>query len=180
PTGACEWLRHRATSKGIPILYAARHTGHLRPWVSYLPTGRMSRSSVDAYHGAADVAALEVGRKRLGQLIEADSAGDDPPEVTRLQVGGNALPHRQAPLAPRRRRVDAEQGHPAQDERHHRGLELRARGQPDAGNVAPEVHGAREPGERLAPEVVDRAAEAGGLERAGAPVDGLPVEHFSR
>ena len=50
-------------------------------------------------------------------------------------------------------------------------LQVGAAREPDARDVAPEVHGAREPGEELAPDVVDRAGPERLLERAGAQVD---------
>src|SRR5579863_3551209 len=107
--------------------------------------------STDAYHGAPGDAPGDVGRKGLRQLREVDGAGDDARELPGLQVRRDALPHGEAPFAAGGRGVDAEQRHAAQDEGHHRGLELGARGEPDAGDVAPEIHGAREPGEDLAP-----------------------------
>src|SRR4029077_12466585 len=136
--------------------------------------------SGDAHHGAAGDSTFEVSGKRAGQLIEGDGARDDAPEVPASQVGGDALPDRQPHLAPRRGGVDAEEGYAAQDERHHGRLELRAARHADAGDVAPEVHGAREPGEYLAAHIVDRAGEAGILQGTGAEVEILACEPLRR
>src|SRR5262249_5637124 len=100
-----------------------------------------------------------------GQLSEGNGAGDDALEMPRAQVAGDALPHGEAHVAPRRRGVDAEQRNPAQDEGHHRGGELSPGGETDTGDVPPEVDRAREPAEGLATEIVDRATEAHILER---------------
>src|SRR5215472_13254826 len=127
--------------------------------------------STDAHHRAAGDAAGDVIGEGRRQLLEGDGACHDTLEVPWPQVGGDALPDRQAPLAPRGRGVDAEQRHTAQDEGHHGGRERGARGEADAGNVAPEIHRTRQPGEGIAPEVVDGAAEARVLERPRAKIE---------
>src|ERR1700686_630462 len=132
--------------------------------------------SGDAHHGAAGDSAFEVSGKRAGQLIEGDGARDDPLEVPGSQVRGDALPDRQPRLALRRGGVDAKEGYAAQDERHHGRLELRAARHADAGDVAPEVHGAREPGEHLPAHTVDGAGEADILQGPGAEVEVLARE----
>src|SRR5204863_3817029 len=129
-----------------------------------------------AHHGAPGDLAFEVGGKSARKLIEINGAGDDAREVPGAQVGRDAPPHRQSPLAPGGRGVDADQRHAAQDEGHDGGLELRPAGEADARDVAPEVHGPGEPREDIAPHVVDGPAEAGGLERPGAEVYLLPGE----
>src|SRR5262245_54951102 len=110
------------------------------------------------------------------QLVEGDRPRDELVEMLRLQVRREPLPDMQADVAWHRRRVDAEQAHAAQDERHHRRLELVARSEADAHDVAPVVDRAREPGEDLAADVVDRAAPERGFERALAEVDLLAAQ----
>src|SRR5437899_2554401 len=129
-----------------------------------------------AHHGAPGDLAFEVAGKRARKVTEISGGRDDARKVTGPEVRGDALPHREPPLAARRRGVDAEERHPAQDEGHHGGLELRPAGEADARDVAPEVHGPGEPREDIAPHVVDGPAEAGGLERPGAEAGVLPGE----
>ena len=52
--------------------------------------------------------------------------------------------------------------------------------EPDARDVAPEVHGAREPGEHVAAEVVDGAGPKRFFQRALAEVELLPEQHAAR
>src|ERR1700732_1043753 len=77
------------------------------------------------------------------------------------------------PPAPRRGGVDAEEGHAAQDEGHHGGLEFSAPRHADAGDVAPEVHAAREPAEHLPAQIVDGDSEADVLQGPGAEFEVL-------
>src|SRR6516165_11418465 len=145
----------------------------------YLPAGRLC-ASADAHDRAAGDAAGDVVGERRRQVLEGDGAGHDALEVPWPQVGCDALPHRQAPFAPRRRGVDAEQRYAAQDEGHHGGGERRTRGEADAGDVAPEVDRAREPREGLAAEVVDGAAEARVLEWPRAEIEIFAQQHLAR
>ena len=95
------------------------------------------------------------------------------------QIGGDAAPDLEPLRAPRGRGIDAEQVHAAQDERHDRGLELRAAREPDAGDVAPEIHLAREPREHLAADVVDGARVTRGLERPAAELQVAAQHHLA-
>src|ERR1700683_4495822 len=157
------------------ILYGRRGGG---PAVrsSVLPAGRMLG---DAYHRTPRHAALQIGGKRLRQLVKGDGARDDALKMAGLEVGRDALPHRKAPLTPRGRGVDPDERNAAQDEGHHRGLQLRTCSQTDAGDASPEIHRACEPGERLAAEIVDGAAETHGLQRPRAELDVLAGEHLA-
>src|SRR5207244_4558668 len=84
-----------------------------------------------AHHGAPGDLAFEVGGKSARKLIEINGAGDDAREVPGAQVGRDAPPHRQSPLAAGGGGVDADQRHAAQDEGHDGGLELRPAGEAD-------------------------------------------------
>src|SRR5262245_27587671 len=116
--------------------------------------------------------AVEGGR----QLVQGDRPRDELVEVPRPQVRREALPDVESHVARHRGGVHSEQAHAAQDERHDRRLELVARSEADAHDIAPVVHGAREPGEDLAADVVDRPAPERGLERALAEVDLLAAQ----
>src|SRR5688572_7480445 len=116
---------------------------------------RSLRVRADPHHGTAGYLAVDVSLERTRQLPEFDGARRDPVEVSRRQVAGDAVPDLEPLGALRRGRVDAEQIHAAQDERQHRGLECYTAGEPDAGDVSPEIHVARETGQQFAAHVVD-------------------------
>src|ERR1700741_1540285 len=100
---------------------------------------RSLRPRADSHHGAAGHLALDVRRKRRGQLGEWNRAARDAREVAWRAVAGDPAPHLEPIRARRCRRVDAEQVHAAQDERHDRRLEHRAAREPDACDVPPEI-----------------------------------------
>src|SRR5262245_42756561 len=93
-------------------------------------------TSTDLHHRAPGDRTFDVRLERLRQLVETESARDDGVQVTRLQVARETLPDRETQRPRRINGVDAEQIHTAQDERHHRALQLRTRGETDAGDVA--------------------------------------------
>ena len=111
---------------------------------------------------------------------EIDHPRRDPVELRRSEIRADALPDLEPRGAWCRDRVDPEQRNPAQDEWHDRGLELGAAGEPDARDVPPEVDGAREPGEELAADVVDRAGPLCLFERARPGIDLRAIEHARR
>src|SRR5688572_21263112 len=94
--------------------------------------------------------ALEVAR----QVVERNDAGDLV-QVSRLQVRGEPAPHLPPQRHGRVARVDADETHPAQNERQHRGLELDAARVAVSGNEPVRLHGARQPGELLAAHGVE-------------------------
>src|ERR1700733_15319851 len=75
------------------ILYGRRGGG---PAVrsSVLPAGRMLG---DAYHRTSRNAPLQIGGKRLRQLVKGDGARDDALKMAGLEVGRDALPQHKAP-----------------------------------------------------------------------------------
>ena len=89
-------------------------------------------------------------------------------------------PDREAQVVRGRRGIDAEEIHAAQDERHDRGLKLRAAGEPNARNIAAKAHRACQPRESPAADVVDGAGELRRLERLRAVVDLLAQQHARR
>src|SRR2546425_11743155 len=86
-------------------------------------------------------------------------------EERRLEIRGKALPHHVADVLRALARVDAEQARAAQDERHHRGIESRARRKADGGDDAIVLHGARHPRQHLAAKIVHRAGPGRLVER---------------
>src|SRR6185369_16503813 len=128
-------------------------------------------TSTDLDHRAPGDRTFDVRLERLRQLVETESARDDCVQVTRLQVARDTLPDRETQRSGRVDRVDAEQIHATQDERHDRAFQLRARCEADAGDVAPEVGGSRQPGEHVAAEIVDRAAPLCFFERPRAEIE---------
>src|SRR6185503_17091824 len=113
---------------------------------SFMIAGSL-RLPADDYDRAARDRALDVRLERAGRLRERTRARHDAVQVPGVQIARDALPHLE-PLGPRgRRRVDAEQIDASQNERHHRHVELRATGEPNAGDVPPEIHLAGEAGQ---------------------------------
>src|SRR5688572_7076259 len=101
---------------------------------------RSLRVRADPHHGTAGHLAVDVSLERTRQLPEFDGARRYLVEVPWSQVAANAFPDLEPLGTLRRGRVDAEQIHAAQDERQHRGLERDTAGEPDAGDVSPEIH----------------------------------------
>src|SRR6187549_1782031 len=102
------------------------------------------RPLADLYDSTPRDFPIDVGLEGTRQIGKWNRAADDALQVPRLEVARDALPDLE-PLAARRSRgVDAEQVHAAQDEGHDRGFQLRAAGQPDAGDIPPEIHVPRE------------------------------------
>src|SRR5688500_18471454 len=99
--------------------------------------------------------------------------------MTRLEIARDSLPHLQAQRSRRIHRIDTEQTHAAQDEWHYGCFQLGTAGQSDAGDVAPEAHGAREPGEQLAADVVDGAGELRFFHRPRTEIDPISRQHAS-
>src|SRR5438132_12397319 len=93
-----------------------------------------------AHHGAPGDLAFEVGGKSARKLIEINGARDDARKVTGPEVRGDALTHREPPLAARRRGVDDEARNHEQDEVNHGSLVLRPSADADAGTVYPALH----------------------------------------
>src|ERR1044072_493909 len=139
-----------------------------------------SDTSTDLDDRAPGDRTFDVRLEGLRQLVESDRGRDDRIQVTRLEVACEALPYREAHRARRKHRVDAEQVHAAQDERHDGTFQLRARGETDAGDVAPEVRGARQPREHVAAEVVDCAAPLRFFERTRAEIEPCAQQHAWR
>src|SRR5262245_12112787 len=130
---------------------------------------RTSRdTSTDLHHRAPGDRTLYVRLERLRQLVESKSARHDCIEMTRLEIARETLPDRETQRPGRVDRVDTEQIHAAQDERHDGALQLRTRCETDTGDVAPEVGSARQPREHIAAEIVDRAAPLCFFERSRA------------
>src|ERR1700722_3401885 len=93
-------------------------------------------TSSDLDERSAESAAVDERREGARQIGKGDRAGDDAGEMARRKIRRDALPHRKAQRARRRRGVDAEEVHAAQDEGHDRGLKLRSAGHTDARNIA--------------------------------------------
>src|SRR5262245_4930474 len=120
------------------------------------------------YDRATGHLAIDVGLERTRQIGKGDGSGHDAVEVARPEIARDALPHLEPFRALRRGGIDAQQVHAAQDEGHDRGLQLRAAGQPDAGDVPPEIHVTREARQHVSAHAVDGAAEARRLQRPRA------------
>src|SRR3954471_14339080 len=82
------------------------------------------RLLADLYDSTARDFSVDVGLERTRQLRERNRATHDALQVARLEVAGDALPHLEPFATPRRRGVDAEQVHAAQDEGHDGGFEF--------------------------------------------------------
>ena len=106
------------------------------------------------------------------EVVEHRAAAAEAHRLDHVPRGSTRETH----VARRGHGVDAEQVHAAQDERHHRRVQLVAGRKSDAGDVAPEVHGARQPGEVLATEIVDRTSPLHGFQRLVAEVHVLPAK----
>src|SRR5690349_10459369 len=139
--------------------------------------GTSVRPLADLYDSAPRDLAVDVGLERTRKFGQRYRAADDALQVPRLEVARDALPHLQPLTARCGRGVDAEQVHAAQDERHDRGPELRAAGQPDARDVSPEIHVPRESREQLAAHAVDGAGETCRFQRLAAERQLLAREH---
>src|SRR5690606_28073083 len=136
--------------------------------------------SADPDDGPADDPALQVGIELRRQLVEGDGAASDLLQLRGLQVRADALPHGQSHVPRGGDGIDAEQVHAAKDERHDRGLELRAAGQADARDVAPEVRRPGAPRAQLPADVVDRAGPQRLLARPRPEGDVLAPQHARR
>src|SRR5687767_11662639 len=90
-----------------------------------------------------------------GKVREPDRIGD-PVEMPRLEIRGEALPDLAPQWHRRRPRVDSDQTHAAQDERQHGRVELDPSRVAEARNEAFGLHRAREPGELLASDRIER------------------------
>src|SRR5690349_19195460 len=115
------------------------------------------RPRADLHYRATGNFSVDVRLERTRQLGERDRARDDAFEMARRAVARDAAPHREPFFAPGRGRIDAEQVHAAQDERQYRRRKRRAAREPDARDVAPEIHLPDEPGEHVAADIVDDA-----------------------
>jgi hypothetical protein len=89
-------------------------------------------------------------------------------KMSRSQVACQALPDTAAVRFADVTRINPEQAGAAQDEGHDRGVECRAGGQADAGDRSALFHGADDPGQDLAAEVVDGARPERLVERPDA------------
>src|SRR5690606_3446391 len=134
-------------------------------------------ASANADQGPPGVPAFEQGLEGFRQALERQFLGQGEVELLREKIGGDALPDLQPQLARRGHGVDAEQVHAAQDERHDGGVEFMAAGQADAGDRAPPAGGARQPGEHLAADVIDRTLPERLFQRPPAVVDVLAQQH---
>src|SRR6185437_9684165 len=140
-----------------------------------------SQISGDLHNRAADDATLDVSWKRARKLVERNGPGHDTVEMPRPQVCRNPVPNRE-PHAPWNggRSVNAQKTDGPKDEGHHCRLELGATRQSDARDVAPEIHGAREPRQHLATHIVDGPGELHTLERPRPEIDLLAPQNACR
>src|SRR5262245_2031346 len=108
-----------------------RHAVSVTPY----PSRSIRRASSNLDDRPPADLALQHAAKVARQVVERNRVRDIG-EVTRLQAGGKALPY----LAPQGHRgvlrVDADEPHPAQDERQHRGLQFDAAGVAEARDQA--------------------------------------------
>src|SRR5688572_12665446 len=153
-------------------MWCARTSSHRPP--ARVSAGR-SRSAPNSlfqvdHYPAGDFGIDEVVEDR-GQFAETHRARHIL-EQRRLEVARQAAPDRLAHVVRALARIDAEQAHAAQDERHHAGVEVRARGEADRADDAVLHHRAADPRQHVAAEVVDRARPGGLVER----LDLLEVE----
>src|SRR5574337_1387244 len=133
-----------------------------------LPSRPASKRAVDAYQGPAERVAGEHAFEYARQFVQTDLPGGDAVQLSRLPVAGEVLPEL-APDVPRgTSRGHAEQAHAADDERHHRAVEGDAAGIAADRHVAVRRHQWQQAGEHAAADVVQRAAEAGGIHRLAA------------
>src|SRR4029434_6679288 len=108
PTTCSGFSAARAARNFAPAVSVARGEWFMR---------RRLRLLGDLYDSATGNFPVHVGLERARQFRERDRPLRNAREMTRRQVRGNASPHFQALGAWRRRGIDAEQVHAAQDER---------------------------------------------------------------
>src|SRR5688572_33214416 len=127
------------TCRGFSAAMAARNFAPAESWAVFgvlMVGASLAGWSADLDHGAAGHFAVDVGLERIRQLGERDGPVGDTREMARGEIRGDAPPHFEPFGARCCRRVDAEQIHAAQDERQHRGPELRAASKADACDVS--------------------------------------------
>src|SRR5690606_11041629 len=136
--------------------------------------------SADAYDDAADDAAREKLREDVGQLVERHLARRDLVEASRLPFRAELSPELGAERGLDHRRVDADEAHAAQDERHHGRLELRAARETDRCDVTVRPRRREQRREHVAADGVDAAAPRGLAERSRRLRESLPIEDSRR
>src|SRR3990172_10731433 len=135
-------------------------------------------SAIEIDHLPAAYPRREQVVEGLRQRVERDAA-HDPVEVPGLEIRREPPPDAQLRLD---WIVDVhpEQPYPSQNERQDVAFERAAARVADGGDRAAALHGAREPFELLAADRVHRASPGLLLERLGAVLQRVPVEHFCR
>src|SRR5688572_30418082 len=98
--------------------------------------------------------------ERPGEPVECDLVGNGA-EVARFHVRRQTAPDLDADIHRAHCGIDADEGNTSQDERHDRGPQLDAAGQPRAGDSAPVVCRPREPRQKIAARGIDRAGPPG-------------------
>ena len=102
-----------------------------------------------------------------GEVVQGDGVGEDVVEALGQQVGGEAGPDAAFPGRRAVCRGDTEQADAADDERQHRGRQLRGLREADADDIAPWLCCCQQRRRRFAAEVVYRPAPLRRAERAG-------------